>query len=674
MNSFSTKKNTTGKKGVRKLLLGTTLFTLVLIFQFRTLTAQSTFYEEEVRGVWITNVDSDVLTSKQKIADAMDYLADNGINVVFPVVWNKGYTQYPSQVMVDYFGESYRQDPAFSNSNRDPLQEIIVEAHRNGMEVVPWFEYGFAYLYSGTGSGPTGNSHIVETYPHWAAKDAGGDIVKKNGFEWLNAIHPEVQNFMLSLVQEVIANYDVDGVQGDDRMPAMASEGGYSEYTDSLYKAEHNGNAPPSSYNDSEFLQWKADKLTAFGEKLYELVKEEDEHLLVSLSPSIYDFSYRNYLQDWPTWLDSGYVDIIHPQAYRYSVSDYKSLIYEMVGTGPVSSSGYIPEKHHHKISPGILTKAGSRFNGPGYVLEAVDFNRQLDVNGEVYFFYEGMGSKNNYLADSLRAYEYEDPAIIPARNGNIRRPEASILNETDPEVERQGSWQIGNTPEGFEDRSLKAEDGSGASLTYVMEVPYSAHYHLATYVPGGDGATKSAYYEVRGMNDTSAVRIDQQKLHNHGWMELGDVYLEKGLHRVLTVHADSVEDGGTTYADAAMLLLNRKKSPDVTIEARTTDLPDLFDTENGARPDKHRLVGNYPNPFNPSTTIAFELASREIVSLSIYTVHGRKIATPVKQQSYAAGRHRVSFDGSGLASGVYLYRLSDRNGVIATQSMTLIK
>jgi len=45
---------------------------------------------EELRGVWITNVDSNVLSSDQGIVDAMDYLAALGVNVVFPVVYNKG--------------------------------------------------------------------------------------------------------------------------------------------------------------------------------------------------------------------------------------------------------------------------------------------------------------------------------------------------------------------------------------------------------------------------------------------------------------------------------------------------------------------------------------------------------------------------------------------------------
>lgn len=50
-------------------------------------------------------------------------------------------------------------------------------------------------------------------------------------FFWWNGLHPEVQYFMHDLVLEVVKNYKVDGIQGDDRLPAMPSEGGYDSFT-----------------------------------------------------------------------------------------------------------------------------------------------------------------------------------------------------------------------------------------------------------------------------------------------------------------------------------------------------------------------------------------------------------------------------------------------------------
>jgi uncharacterized lipoprotein YddW (UPF0748 family) len=59
---------------------------------------------QELRGVWITNVNSTVLSSDAGIKTAVDYLASIGVNVIFPVMWNGGNTLYPSTVMYNLFG------------------------------------------------------------------------------------------------------------------------------------------------------------------------------------------------------------------------------------------------------------------------------------------------------------------------------------------------------------------------------------------------------------------------------------------------------------------------------------------------------------------------------------------------------------------------------------------
>lgn len=88
--------------------------------------------------------------------------------------------------------------------------------------------------------------------------------------------------------------------------------------------------------------------------------------------------------------------------------------------------------------------------------------------------------------------------------------------------------------------------------------------------------------------------------------------------------------------------------------------------------PVQSRLVGNYPNPFNPTTNLVFELASDQNVSFEVFNALGQKVKG-ISDRSYNAGRHDVSIDGSRLASGIYLVRMH-ADGNVFTHKMTLIK
>jgi uncharacterized lipoprotein YddW (UPF0748 family) len=91
-------------------------------------------FKPEIRGVWIPNrPHSQVLTSKDNITQALDFLQQMGFNTVFPVVWNQGFTQFPSQVMVTYGFPKI--DPFFDQKNFDPLEEIISQAKARNIKV-----------------------------------------------------------------------------------------------------------------------------------------------------------------------------------------------------------------------------------------------------------------------------------------------------------------------------------------------------------------------------------------------------------------------------------------------------------------------------------------------------------------------------------------------------------
>jgi hypothetical protein len=89
-------------------------------------------------------------------------------------------------------------------------------------------------------------------------------------------------------------------------------------------------------------------------------------------------------------------------------------------------------------------------------------------------------------------------------------------------------------------------------------------------------------------------------------------------------------------------------------------------------QPNSYRLDQNFPNPFNPTTTISFTIPKDEMVTLRVFDLTGREVTT-LSYGRLAAGAHTMMFDGSKLASGVYFYRL-ESGSFNATRKMLLLK
>ncbi|MDZ7264807.1 MAG: family 10 glycosylhydrolase [candidate division KSB1 bacterium] len=609
----------------------------------------------EFRAVKITNVDSDILFDDQKIAEGMNYLASIGINVILPVVWNShaadgDYTLYPSEVMENYFGRAMH--PVIP-AGRDPLQRVIIEAHRNGMEVLPWFEMGFSTSYSQNGG------HILRQYPNWALKDNQGRLAVKNGFDWMSGIHPEVQQFMISLVTEIMDKYDVDGIEFSDRIPAMPVEGGYEDATKAIYAAEHNGAAPPTNFNDAAWMRWRANKLSQFYQLVRDSVKVRGEHLIVSSSPSVYPWSYEEYLQDSKTWFDSNIIDNLIPQLYRYSFAEYQFELDKALS--------YIPANRRDVFFSGMLIylRGENYLITPDFLLRSIKANRDRNVAGEAFFFYEGLRLQHNRLGDTLKATYYSQPARVPYRHGQIWRPKALIINEDDSSAVVSGNWEKSSIA-GFRPNILIQKDGSYSTITYFFDVPFAAWYDVYAYNVTGSLASNRTPCTVYQASDSVTVYLNQQGLYKAGWQPLTSAYLQSGRQKVLTISNKDVPAGQFVVADAAMIMINRKLSPDVVV----TDVYSMPATDNSS-PADFFLDQNYPNPFNAQTTIGFYLERSRHVLLRIFDINARQVAV-LCDGIFQAGRHEVVFRADGLASGMYFCNLQLGNQHQSTKLLLL--
>jgi len=586
------------RSGPKNLLKWITLLTPLLA------TAQL----EEFRAVKLTNVDSELLASHENIAAGMDYLKSINVNAVLVVVWNSSgsdgdHTLYPSAVMDSLFGRPIH--PAYVN--RDPLAEVITEAHLRGIEVFPWFEMGFSTSYGQNGG------YILDTYPDWALEDVNGDLLVKNGFDWMSAINPEVQDFIMALTLEVVDNYDVDGIEYSDRIPAMPVEGGYDLVTADIYREEHDGADPPSDFDDVNWKRWRANKLSEWMKSVYDSVKVRGSDLIVSSSPSLYPWSYHEYLQDPKTWVDSGYVDTNIPQLYRYQYSGTGGYLYELE-----QALGYHPANQRETFFAGMLVKVGDYRITPQFLLQSLTANRAHNVNGEALFFYEGLREENDLIGTTLVENHYAEPARMPGRSGNNWRPQGLVVNETDPDAILVGDWSPSSGIGGYESSVLLHANDEPCSIRYRFDVPVSAYYHVYSYLITGPLA--SANFVVFSSGDTLQIQPNLHNTYHRGWYELSSVYLEAGYQTVVELNNDGVAAGQMIPADAAMIMIDRKRSPEVQY-AHPSELSDPLQ-----QPDDSGLITAYPNPFNGETTLTYHLPESGPVHLRLYNIRGQEV------------------------------------------------
>jgi uncharacterized lipoprotein YddW (UPF0748 family) len=296
---------------------------------------------QEIRGVWMTNNDLDVLKDRSKVQEALGQLKKLNFNTIYPVVWNSGYAMYPSAVAqaagIQPF--VYR-----GNEGQDMLADAIDQAHRQGLLAIPWFEFGFM-------TPPT--SELALKYPQWLTqrRDNSQSSVETDGeVAWLNPFRPEVQQFITDLVLEVITQYDADGIQFDDHM-SLPNEFGYDSYTLALYKKETKKDAP-ADFQNPGWVSWRANKITAFMAKLNKAVKAKKPKSIFSVAPNYYDFAYKLHLQDWLTWVRKGIVDELIVQVYR---SDLQSFV-DQINRSEIQES-------QKKIPTGVGVLTGLRNN-----------------------------------------------------------------------------------------------------------------------------------------------------------------------------------------------------------------------------------------------------------------------------------------------------------------------
>jgi uncharacterized lipoprotein YddW (UPF0748 family) len=268
-----------------------------------------------------------------------------------------------------------------SLGERDAFQELLDEAKPLGLRVIAWLEFGFASHYR-----PGDHPGLLHLKPEWTARNRDGQPVVKNGFHWMNAFDPAVQQLLIDLSLELLARYPrLDGIQGDDRLPALPSSAGY--HPELLQAYGWKPGQPLPAEQDPAWLQWRADRLTEFLKRYHATLKAARPTAVLSFSPSPYPWALHEYLQDWPAWMRAGLVDELLPQLYRRTLPAYESLLAE--------TKAHVPAGQLDRVFPGMLLALGPEVVPSAELLaQWIAATRAAGFRGEVQFHSIGVAPR----------------------------------------------------------------------------------------------------------------------------------------------------------------------------------------------------------------------------------------------------------------------------------------
>jgi uncharacterized lipoprotein YddW (UPF0748 family) len=305
------------------------------------------------------------MNSRENLAEGLSRLVELGFNTIYPAVWQRGYTLFPSDVAKELTGAVVLPNSPFVG--RDLLTEIIELAQPLNIRVIPWFEYGLMVPPQST---------IAQQHPELLLLDPRGNTQRIKGANnkldsnaWLNPIHDRVRRFIVDLIVDVVCRYPVAGIQLDDHF-SFPVELGYDLFTQQLFKQQHQAN----------WHEWRGLQLTELLNQIVRAVKSIRPDCIISISPNPLGFSTSRYLVDWQQWCNLGLVDELVLQVYRDNLAAFER---ELSKAEVRSSKTKIP------TLIGILTGLRTKPVATDIIRSQVKLTIANQFAGSSCFFYE---------------------------------------------------------------------------------------------------------------------------------------------------------------------------------------------------------------------------------------------------------------------------------------------
>lgn len=419
--------------------------TIACILFFSTeLTAQPVF---EFRGVWIATVENidwpskkglTVEEQKAEFIRVLNMHQSNGMNTVIVQVRPVADAFYPSQYepWSEYLTGRQGLPPT---PYYDPLEFMITETHKRGMEFHAWLNPYRATFRVGKSS--ISPSHITRIHPEW--------FVTYGTTKYFNPGLPEVQHHVGRVVKDIVERYDVDAIHMDDyfypyKIPGkdFPDEESFNKYGNGLKKED-----------------WRRSNCDSIIKNLFQIIRTTKSNVKFGISPfgiwrnkskdprgsdteggsSNYDDLYADIL----LWLEKGWIDYVTPQLYwerGHKIADYDLLLDWW--------NKYSYGKHLY-IGHGIY-RAGSNTawkSKDELPMQIQKLRTYPTTQGSIYFSSKTFDKNPNGWNDSLRNNYYAYPALPPPMpwidNTKPQKPTIEILNDGIVKIVYKGNKKI---------------------------------------------------------------------------------------------------------------------------------------------------------------------------------------------------------------------------------------
>jgi len=411
---------------------------------------------------------------------------------------------------------------------------------------------------------------------------------------------PEVRAYVVSVIMDVVRRYDIDGVHWDDYFYPYS---GIANEDSASWRLYNRGSTDKAS--------WRRDNVNLLVRTVHDSIQAVKSNVKFGISPfgiwkngtpsgivgtSAFDALYC----DAVTWLNQQWIDYVTPQLYWVlgGPQDYGKLM-------PWWSS----MRNGRHLYPGQAAYRITDSNwGPSELPNQIRLNRtNLYAQGSVFFrAIYGVTNNPKGFADSLKNNLYKYPALRPLM-----------------------SWKETIPP------------NAPTSLA-IARFSSSAFVSWTAPSPAMDGGVAEQYAVYR----STSLPIQFDDARSIVAVQSSTSYAEQPL-----------PPPGVTYYYGVTALdrLQNESSVSNIMGLTSTGVVGIEQEVSIAK--TLLLHQNYPNPFNPTTIIAFHLPIEQKVSLRVYDLLGREIRV-LADGMLSAGDHFSQFDGSGLASGVYVYRI----------------